>query len=264
MKILRYDKNGDPRYGVLGSDDTVRDIVGSPFGDFDLGAEAGNLADLKLLAPVEPDKIIGAGLNYKDHIIESGMKTPKFPMLFMKPSTAVIGPDAPIVYPSAPHVTDREDKEVEFEAELVVVIGREARHVSEADALDYVLGYCCGNDVSARGIQLAEMGMGALLVGKGFDSFCPLGPVIETDLDPADQQLKARVNGETKQDFSSSGLLFTVPELVSYLSSGIRLLPGDVIMTGTDAGVGPIHPGDVVEIETSGIGVLSNPVIAEE
>jgi len=264
MKILRYDSNGIARYGALDADNTVRELIGSPFSKFDLGADAGKLSDLNLLAPVEPSKVIGTGLNYKAHIIESGMKTPKFPMLFMKPSTAVIGPSQPIVYPSSSHVTESGDKEVEFEAELVVVIGKEARHVSEADALDYVLGYCCGNDVSARKIQAGEMDMGALLVGKGFDSFCPLGPVIETDLDPANQQLKARVNGETKQDFNTSDLLFTIPYLVSYLSIAINLSPGDVILTGTDHGVGPIHPGDVVEIEASGVGVLSNPVIAEE
>ena len=264
MKILRYDRNGEAHYGVLGSDDTVRELVGSPFGEFDVGAEAGKLGDLKLLTPVDPGKVIGAGLNYKAHIAETGRATPKFPMLFMKPSSTVIGPGQPIVYPSSSHVTESGDKQVEFEAELVVVIGKEARHVSEANALDYVLGYCCGNDVSARMIQFAEMDMGTLLVGKGFDSFCPLGPVIETDLDPANQQLKARVNGELKQDFNTSDLLFTVPFLVSYLSTAIRLSPGDVILTGTDHGVGPIHPGDVVEIEASGVGVLSNPVVAEK
>ena len=180
-------------------------------------------------------------------------------MLFMKPSTAAIGPEAPIVYPRSSHVKESGDKKVEYEAELVVVIGREAQHVSEENALDYVLGYTCGNDVSERVIQLSEMAMGCLLVGKGFDSFCPLRPVVETDLAPANQQLQARINGQVKQDFNTSDLLFSVPELVSYLSTAITLSPGDVILTGTAAGVGPIAPGDVVEIDISGVGVLRNP-----
>ena len=181
MKMLRYATNGEVKHGVL-----------------EPGRQVAQRADVRLLAPVEPSKVIGVGLNYRSHIEEEGLAAPEFPMLFMKPSTAVIGPEAPIVYPSSSHVKESGDKEVEFEAELAVVIGRETRHVAEENALDYVLGYTCGNDVSARVIQMSEMAMGCLLVGKGFDSFCPLGPVVDTDLDPADQQLQARINGQVK------------------------------------------------------------------
>ena len=264
MKILRYAANGEAKHGVLEPDGSIRELVGSPYDRPRAGRQVAELGDVRLLAPVEPSKIIGTGLNYRSHIEEEGLTAPDFPMLFMKPPTAVIGPEAPIVYPRSSHVKESGDKDVEFEAELVVVIGREARHVSEENALDYVLGYTCGNDVSARVIQQAEMAMGCLLVGKGFDTFCPLGPVVETDIDPADQQLQARINGQVKQDFNTSDLVFSVPELVSYLSTAVTLSPGDVILTGTSAGVGPIVPGDVVEIEASGVGVLRNPVIREQ
>ena len=161
---------------------------------------------------------------------------PTFPMLFMKPLAAVIGPGDPIVYPT-------QGRQVEYEAELAVVIGKQARRVSEEDALDYVLGYTCGNDVSERVIQRAEMAMGALLVGKGFDTFNPLGPVVATGLDPTDLAVMARVNGVEKQNANTSDLLFGVAELVSYISQALVLNPGDVIMSGTPAGVGPIVPG---------------------
>ena len=177
-------------------------------------------------------------------------------MLFMKPATAIIAQGEPIVYPA-------HGKVVHHEAELTAVIGRETRRVSEEAALDYVLGYTCGNDVSERVIQAAEMQMGAMLVGKGIDTFCPLGPVIATGLDPTDIDVRARVNGETKQSSNTSDLLFSVAHLVSYISESVTLLPGDVILTGTPEGVGPIGPGDTVEIELSGVGVLSNPVVAE-
>ena len=153
---------------------------------------------------------------------------------------------------------------MEYEAELAAVIGKPARHIPEESALEYVLGYTCGNDVSERVVQFAEMKMGALLVGKGFDTFCPLGPVIATGLDPTNRDVMARLNGELRQNGNTSDLLFSVAKLVSYISESMLLLPGDVIMTGTPSGVGPIAPGDVVEIEISGVGVLRNPVVAED
>ncbi len=174
----------------------------------------------------------------------------------MKPSGTAIGPGAPIVYP-------HEGQNVHFEAELAVVIGKTARRVTKADALGYVLGYTCANDVSERVIQKVEMDQGALLVGKGFDSFCPLGPVIATDLDPTNLKIGARVNGQTRQASNTSDLLFGVADLVAYLSSAMTLLPGDIIITGTPSGVGPVVPGDVVDIEIEGVGVLTNPVVAE-
>ena len=257
MKILRYQANGETSYGVLEGDDSIRRLVGSPFDDFSVGEKVAELGEVRLLAPVAPSKVIGVGANYVAHIEESGMKTPKFPMLFMKPSTAVTDPGAPIVYP-------KKGERVDYEAELAPVIGKAARHVPEERALEYVLGYTCGNDVSERTIQFAEMDMGALLVGKGFDTFCPLGPVIETDLDPTSVGLRSRLNGEVKQNASTADMLFSVAHLIAYLSEAMLLLPGDVIMTGTPAGVGPMTPGDTVEIEIDGIGVLRNTVSKEK
>ena len=258
MKILRFEMGGQTAYGVLESDDSILELVGSPFDDFNVGARVANLGDVRVLAPVaNPSKVVGVGLNYVSHIEESGHETPKIPMLFVKPSSAVIGPGDAIVYPNGV-------EEVEYEAELVAVIGKAARHVSESDALDYVLGYTCGNDVSARAIQRAEMAMGCLLICKGFDTFAPMGPVISTDIDPTDLEVKARLNGEERQNVKTSDLLFSVAKLVSYLSDAMVLLPGDVIYTGTPAGVGPVAPGDVVEIEVEGVGVLRNPVEAEK
>ena len=254
MKLVRYESGGEAAYGALESDDSIREVVGSPFGDFDVGGRVADLGDVRVLSPVEhPSKVIGVGLNYVSHIEESGHETPKIPMLFVKPSSAVIGAGDPIVHPTGV-------EEVEFEAELVAVIGKRARNVSERNALDYVLGYTCGNDVSARAIQRAEMAMGCLLICKGFDTFAPMGPVIVTDLDPTNLAVKARLNGEERQNANTSDLLFSVSKLVAYISEAMALLPGDVIYTGTPAGVGPIAPGDVVEIEVEGVGVLRNPV----
>ena len=186
------------------------------------------------------------------------LKRPVAPLLFMKPPTAVIGPDEPIVYPRSD-----KDLEVHYEGELVVVVGRKARRVNEAQALDVVLGYTCGNDLSEQVIQRIEMGMGHLLIGKAYDTFCPLGPVIATGLDPSNLLLETRVNGELRQNVRTSDLLYSVPYLISYISQAVTLLPGDIIMTGTPFGIGPTVPGDVIDITIEGIGTLHNPVIAE-
>ena len=258
MRILRYEADGETKYGVLEPDDSIRQLTGSPFGRFEIGRPVASLSDVRVLAPVEqPSKIIGVGLNYVSHIEEIGAATPEFPVLFVKPTTAIIGQGDAIVYP-------RQGQKVEYEAELAVVVGKSARHVPEARALEYVLGYTCGNDVSERVIQFAEMKMGAMLVGKGFDTFCPLGPVIETDLDPNNVDVIARLNGELRQKANTSDLLFSVARLVSYISEAMVLLPGDVIMTGTPAGIGPMAPGDVIEIEVSGVGVIRNRVVQED
>ena len=256
VKILRYQSDTGAQYGVLEGDATVRQLVGSPFGDYDVGQAVGSVDSLKLLAPVAPSKVIGVGANYKLHIEEGSGSVPEVPMLFTKPPTAVVGPDEPIVYPTGA-------ESVQFEGELVVVMGKTARHVSEEDALDYVLGYTCGNDVSHREVQLAEMAMGVLLLGKGYDSFCPLGPVIATGLDPGNLMLETRLNGERRQQTNTSDLLFSVPHLISFMTRYFTLLPGDVISTGTPSGVGDMGPGDSVEIEIEGIGLLRNHVVAE-
>jgi len=255
MRIARYARGADVHYGLL-EGDTVRRLAGSPFDGLDATGDADALADVKLLCPVERPRIFGAGLNYVSHIEESGAKPPEIPMLFMKPDSTAVGPDEAIVYP-------REGKHVDFEGELAVVIGREARRVSEGEALDVVLGYTCANDVSERTIQFKEMAIGCMVVGKAFDSFCPLGPVIATGLDPDDLLLEAFVNGERRQSINTSDLLFSCAALVSYLSQAVTLRPGDVIITGTPAGVGPIVPGDTVDVTIEGIGTLTNPVEAE-
>jgi len=181
---------------------------------------------------------------------------PDLPVLFMKPSTSVIGPDEAIVYPSHGEI-------VHYEGELTVVIGKRARHVSEDRALDYVFGYTIGNDVSDRVLQRRESAFGCLLAGKGYDTFAPIGPFIATGLDPSNLRIVTRLNGQVRQDGNSHDLVFSVPSIVAYLSRHMTLLPGDLIMTGTPAGVGPIKPGDVVEVEIPGIGILRNPVVAE-
>lgn len=256
MKIARYQVGDGVHYGRLHDDGTIERFAGSLFESLQASGERDALASARLLAPIARPRVFGVGLNYVAHIREAKAATPRIPMLFMKPDTAVIGPDEPIVYP-------REGKVIHYEAELAVVIGRPARRVPERLALEYVLGYTCANDVSERVIQGEEMSLGCLLVGKGFDTFCPIGPVIATDIDPGNLRVVARLNGEVRQDSNTSDLLFGVPQLVSYLSQSITLLPGDVIITGTPAGVGTIQPGDTVEIEVEGIGVLRNPVVAE-
>ena len=256
MKILRYRADGNTAYGVL-EDEAIRRLIGSPFEEFDVGEVVARLGDVQVLAPVEPSKIIAVGLNYRSHIHEMGLPTPELPMLFMKPLTSLVGPGDAIVYP-------QKGQQVEYEGELVAVIGKAAKKVSEDRALDHLLGYTCANDVSERVIQRAEMKNGAMLISKGFDTFCPLGPVIATDLDPTGLDLTARLNGETRQQTNTSDLLFSVARLVSYISEAMLLLPGDVILTGTPSGVGPMAPGDVAEIEISGVGVLRNPVTKEQ
>ena len=254
-RIVRYEAGGAIHYGHLDGD-SVRRMVGTPFDELTPSATTDALADIRLLAPVEAPRIFGVGANYIAHIAEMGMETPVRPMLFMKPSTSTVGPDDPVVLPLEGGV-------VHYEAELAVVIGKRARRVATEDADQAILGYTCANDISERVIQKEEMDQGCLLIGKGYDSFCPLGPAIATGLDPSDLLLEARLNGETRQSSRTSDLLFSVPELVSYLSRAITLLPGDVIITGTPSGVGEIAPGDVVEIELQGVGVLTNPVVAE-
>lgn len=255
MKIARYECGDWTGWGLLEGDELKR-IAGSPFDGLKTTGEVDRLASAHLLAPLVAPRIFGVGLNYVAHIAESGGKTPEIPLLFMKPSNTVTGPGAPIIYP-------HEGRNVHFEAELAVVIGKAGRRIPRERALDHVLGYTCANDVSERVIQKKEMDQGALLIGKGFDSFCPLGPVIETDLDPTDIRIGARVNGEERQSSSTSDLLFSVVDLIVHLASAITLEPGDVIITGTPSGVGPIKPGDTVEIFADKIGVLSNPVVAE-
>lgn len=256
MLIARYELAGQTYYGIVEGEQIQR-LVGSPFAAIETSGESDATKSVRLLAPIDSPRVFGVGLNYVAHIAESGARTPQTPLIFMKPSTSVIGPGEAIVYPP-------EGRNVHFEAELAVVIGRAGRRIPASSALSHVLGYTCANDVSERVIQKTEMDQGALLVGKGFDTFCPLGPVIASGLDPSDLRISATVNGVQRQASSTADLLFGVPELIAYLSSAMTLLPGDVIITGTPAGVGPIRPGDLVDITLEGVGTLSNPVIAEK
>ena len=273
MKFVRYATPSGPTFGSLKESGSVYAIEGDIFGSYTVGAKVGTTDDLELLAPIEPRNIVAVGANYLSHILEGAGEDgiPKFPMLFMKPSAAVIGPNTPIVLPDPegfkqsmndPVLQDDPFGPVGFEAELVVIIGKHCRNIQEADALDYVLGYSCGNDVSARDLQVQEMGTGVLLMSKGLDTFAPLGPCIATDLDPTNLNIKGRLNGEERQNSNTSDLLFSVAATIAYIAQGLTLRPGDCIYTGTPEGPGPLSPGDIVEVELEGIGVLSNPVVA--
>lgn len=250
MKVVRLRMDGDCRYG-LADDTTVTLISDEPFAAFEPEGVI-PLSQAQLLAPVSPTKVVCVGLNYKAHITEMGHDMPTEPVIFMKPSTAVIGPGQPIPVP--PGVG-----RVDHEGELGVVIGRRTHKASAYEAAANVLGFTCGNDVTARELQGRD---GQWTRAKGFDGFCPLGPWIETDVDPSDLMLETFVNGELRQQASTSDMLFDPYQLVSFVSHVMTLVPGDVILTGTPAGVGPLRPDDEVEVRISGVGSLVNPVEA--
>ncbi|MEE1760609.1 MULTISPECIES: fumarylacetoacetate hydrolase family protein [unclassified Streptomyces] len=257
MRIIRYAAEGVRHYGeLLPGDAGIARFEGDPFTGLSPTGRVDDLGDAVVLAPLEEPRIFGFAYNYASHIDETDREVPEVPVCFMKPSTAVIGPGDAIVYPA-------DGELIHFEGELVVVIGKRARHVKPSEAHEYILGYTCGNDISDRVVQRRESAFGALLIGKGQDTFAPLGPVIATELDPSALTLTTRVNGAVTQSASTADLLLAVPDIVSYLSRYLTLLPGDAIMTGTPSGVGPIRPGDEVEVEIEGIGVLRNPVVAE-
>jgi len=253
MKIARFSSGGDPRYGILDGDELVV-LRGDPmFSGFDTTEERLPLAAVKLLAPVIPrSKVIAVGRNYRDHAAETGSEVPAEPMLFFKPNTSVVGPGDAIVLP--PH-----SKRVDFEGELAVVIGSIAKNVAEADAASVIFGYTVANDVSERTWQKSD---GQWARAKGADTFCPLGPVIETEFDIEGQTVQTRLNGELRQDAPLRDMVHSVAAVIAYASAVFTLLPGDVILTGTPAGVGQIVDGDVVEVTVSDIGTLSNPVRA--
>jgi len=253
MRFVRYQTASEPaQFGWL-QDDRVGRVEGSPFGEFRRLEANLPLDTVRLLAPVMPGKIIGIGRNYVAHAQEHKAEVPEVPLMFLKPPSAVIGPGEAIVHPP-------QSQRVEHEAELVVVIGRRGRWIKPEEALDYVLGYTIGNDVTARDLQNRD---GQWTRGKGFDTFCALGPYIETDFDPADALITCHVNGEMRQMASTRDMVFRVHQLIAFAASVMTLEAGDVIMTGTPAGVGPLKPGDVVEVAIEGLGTLRNPVIAE-
>ncbi|MBA2457086.1 MAG: fumarylacetoacetate hydrolase family protein [Nocardioidaceae bacterium] len=257
MRIARFSTNGDPRFGVVG-DDAGTAVVGVLEGDplhsrLRLSGEKLRLDAVRLLAPVLPrSKVVGIGRNYAAHAAEMGNDPPQQPLVFFKPNTSVVGPHDAIVYPT-------QTRSLHFEGELAVVIKRICRDVDVSDVPKVVYGYTVGNDVTARDLQERD---GQWARAKGFDSFCPLGPWIETELDVGDLAVTTTLNGERRQDGRTAQMIFDVPTLVSYVSSFTTLLPGDVILTGTPAGVGPMEAGDEVAVTVEGIGTLANPVVA--
>lgn len=261
MKIVRFRLGGKVRFGIL-QDQEVYPCEGDPFAGLKSARRSLPLEGLQLLTPIEPPNVICIGLNYKRHVEESGVPYPSVPQIFLKPTTAVCGPDNPIQLPI------QDPQKVDYEVELAIVIRSEAKHVSETEASDYVLGYTIGNDVSARGAQFDDI---QWTRGKSFDSFCPLGPCVETEVDANKLDLVCRVNGRVLQYSNTSDMIWNTSQLVSFISGCMTLLPGTVILTGTPEGVGfPRNPpiflehGDVVECEIEKIGVLRNPVVLEK
>ncbi len=290
MRIARFSRHGEVSYGlVLGAEEAAADghgvangnpegpagtqpagvggpgqvvvaqLAGHPFGgtadDIKLTGARFGLDEIRLLAPILPSKVVCIGKNYADHIEETGGEPPPEPVIFLKPSTSVCGPDDPIIRPAG--LSER----IDFEGELAVVIGRLCREVPASRAAEVIFGYTIANDVTARDLQARD---GQWARAKGFDTFCPLGPWIRTDLDPADLALTTRLNDEVRQESRTSLLLHDVASLVAFVSQVMTLIPGDVLLTGTPAGVGPMVKGDEVSVTIEGIGTLTNPVIDRE
>lgn len=257
MRIARFTTGDDPMFGLVdGAGEKIAEITGDPlYTKIELTGTVHQVEDVRLLAPVIPrSKIIGIGRNYADHAKEMGNEVPAEPLMFLIPNTAVIGPGDPVVMPE---ISER----VDYEGELAVVIGRMCKDVSPEEVKKVVFGYTISNDVTARDLQKSD---GQWSRAKGFDTFCPLGPWIETDLDPADSRVTTRLDGEVVQDGPTSDMIFGVAELISHASRAFTLLPGDVILTGTPEGVGPVKAGQRVEVEVPEIGVLANTYVALE
>ena len=252
MRIVRYQgKNEAPHYGWI-LENKVGPVEGDIFGEYRRLEAVTALADVTLLAPALPTKIICVGRNYPEHAKEQKAEVSKVPLIFMKPPSAIINPGDPIILPP-------QSQQVEHEAELVVVIGKRGRNIITEQARDYVFGYTAGNDVTARDLQKSD---GQWTRAKGFDTFCPFGPWIDTDFDPSDAIITCKVNGQPRQMGSTRDMVFNVNVLIAFISSVMTLEAGDIIFTGTPAGVGPLIAGDKVEVEIEGLGKLANPVVA--
>ncbi|HEY6634808.1 MAG TPA: fumarylacetoacetate hydrolase family protein [Acidimicrobiia bacterium] len=252
MKIVRIKSGDDITYGVA---DTEGVLVyrGSPFVAWEPTEVVVPWPSVTLLAPVFPTKVLCVGRNYEDHASEMGNPLPEEPLIFMKPATSVIGPNANVVHPTI-------SNELHHEAELAVVISKPARNVKAEDASQYIFGYTAANDVTARDLQARDR---QWTRAKGFDTFCPLGPAIETELDPLERlAVICRVNGEVRQAGFTSDMVFGVGELIEFITAFTTLLPGDVVLTGTPSGVGKVEVGDLMEVEVDGIGILANPVVS--
>ena len=253
MRFVRFQHNGDsPRFGWL-HEDQVGEIQGDLFGSYRRKKTTIPLKDVRLLAPTVPSKIVCVGRNYVDHAKELGNEVPKVPLIFLKAPSSVIADGEAVVLPP-------QSTQVEHEGELVAVIGKRGRNITAESAKDYILGYTIGNDVTARDLQKTD---GQWTRAKSFDTFCPFGPWIDTDFDPSDALITCRVNGQMRQLSSTRDMVFNIGVLIAYISSVMTLEPGDLVFTGTPAGVGVLKSGDVVEVEIDGLGVLKNPVKAE-
>lgn len=261
MKICRYvmrgasaDDAASRHYGLI-EGNTVTEIFGPPWGPWSRGSRSSRLDEVRLLAPVEPSKIVCIGRNYAAHAAELGNEVPKEPLMFLKPPSSLIGPEEAIVLTKL-------SQRVEHEGELALVMGRRCSHLSDAeDPLSFVMGYTCLNDVTARDLQKSDV---QFTRAKGFDTFCAVGPHIETALDPSNVLVETHVNGERRQSGLTSLMVYPPAFLVRWISRMMTLMPGDVIATGTPAGVGPLVSGDTVEVSVAGVGVLRNPVHAPQ
>lgn len=252
MKIVRFKAGDDIAYG-LAEAEGVTLYEGTPFVAWEPTETLIPWESIQLLSPVLPSKVVGVGENYVEHAEESGSDVPEEPVIFLKPATSVVGPNVHVLKPA---VSD----EIHHEAELAVVVGKVARNVRAEDASQFIFGYTAANDVTARDLQRRD---GQWTRAKGFDTFCPLGPAIETELDPLERlAVIARINGEVRQAGFTVDMVFGVAEILEYVTRVMTLLPGDVILTGTPAGVGPVDVGDLMEIEVDGIGVLANRLVA--
>ena len=250
MKLVRFQVQGRTACGILHGDD-VMELEGDFFGPLRTLATGQALAGVKLMAPCSPTKIIAVGLNYRDHAQELGMPVPDTPVIFLKPPTTVIGPEDAILYPGA-------SSQVDYEAELGIVIKERAKNIRPEEASRHILGYTCANDVTARDLQKKD---GQWTRAKSFDTFCPVGPWIVTGLDPDDLLVESYLNGKRRQSSRTSQFIFKTDFLVSFISQVMTLYPGDLIITGTPAGIGPMTPGDEIEVRIEGIGSLKNTVI---
>ncbi len=253
MRIVRFTHGLKTEYGII-YEDAVQGVSGNPFGEIKPVSAYYPLTEVRLLAPCLPSKVVALGVNYHSHGEEMNSNIPTEPLLFIKPSTAVIGPEAKIVYPPS-------SARVDYEGELGVVIKTETKNITEKEAPQHILGYTCVNDVTARDLQSKDK---QWTRAKSFDTFCPIGPWIETEISPHDLEVETYLNGVIRQKARTSQLIFKVYETVSFISKVMTLLPGDVIATGTTSGIGPMQPGDTVEVKIEGIGILKNYVIKQE
>ena len=250
MKVARFSNGAEPRFGIVDGPELVV-LKGHPLvAGYQTTGERIPLKEVKLLAPTIPSKIVCIGKNFADHAAEIGEEVTEEPLIFFKPSSAIIGHGDAIVMPP-------QSKQVELEAELCLVIGKLAKNVTEDKALEYLWGVTIANDVTARDLQFGD---GQWARSKGFDTFCPLGPWVETEFVPDGQVIESRINGEVRQNVAISEMVHKIPQIISYVSKNMTLLPGDIILTGSPAGISVINAGDMIECEIEGIGILSNPV----